>query len=341
MESGFNVGIVGVGHHVPDNLVSNAKLAESFGCSEEWILRRTGIEERRVVSNGDATSDLGARAAERALQSAGVSAEEVDLLICATFTPDMSFPATACLIQEKIGARRAGAFDLQAACSGFVYALSTAVQYVASGFQRNVLVVASEVNSSIVDTRDRKVAALFGDGAGAALVAPVEDGGVLALHLGADGSGGDHFRRPAGGSRLPASAETVQEGLHYIHMNGRALFRFGVETMVKASLQCLEKAGLGIEDVDLFIPHQANLRMVEAGIERLGIPRERTVVNLQRYANTSAATIPIALWEAVAGGRLAPGDLLLMTGFGAGLTWGSVLMRWGGPLALTTSRRAG
>jgi 3-oxoacyl-[acyl-carrier-protein] synthase-3 len=253
----------------------------------------------------------------------------------------MSFPATACLIQEKIGARRAGAFDLQAACSGFVYALATAVQYVASGFHSRVLVVASEVNSSIVDTGDRKVAALFGDGAGAAVIAPVEEGGVLAVHLGADGGGGEHFQRPAGGSRMPPSPDTVSQGLHYIQMNGRALFRFGVETMVRSSLAALEKAGLGVEDVDLFIPHQANLRMVEAGIEKLGMPRERTVVNLQRYANTSAATIPIALWEAVDQGRLGRGDLLLMTGFGAGLTWGSVLMRWGGPLALTTSRRAG
>ena len=323
------VGITGVGAHLPGQVLDNGALAERYGCSEDWILSRTGIRERRFVEPGTAASDLGLAAAKRALAAARVDPSEVDLIICATYTPDMAFPSTACVIQEKLGAKPAAAFDLQAACSGFVYALVTACQFVGTTGMRHALVVAADVNSNIVDPLDRKVTPLFGDGAGAVVVGKVNHGsGLLSFHLGADGAGGKLFYMPAGGSRLPASRETVEHRKHYIHMDGPSLFRFGVEAMVSSSLRALESAGLKVADVDLFVPHQANLRIIDAGIERLGIAKDKTVVTLDRFANTAAATIPIALDEAVQSGRLEPGMVVLMTGFGAGLTWGSTVLRW-------------
>jgi 3-oxoacyl-[acyl-carrier-protein] synthase-3 len=326
---GHRVGIQGTGAFLPEQVLDNAALAERYGCSEEWILTRTGIRERRFVDPGTGASDLGTLAARRALESAGLGPQDLDLIVCATYTPDMAFPSTACLIQSNLGARPAAAFDLQAACSGFVYALVTASSMVAAAGLRHALVVAADVNSAIVDPQDRKVTPLFGDGAGAVVVGPVNHGtGLLSFHLGADGGGGRLFYMPAGGSKRPASVETVQAREHYIHMDGPSLFRFGVEAMVEASRRALDRAGVGVADVDLFVPHQANLRIIHAGIERLGIPRERTLVTLDRFANTAAATIPIALDEAVRSGRLRSGMLVLMTGFGAGLTWGSSVLRW-------------
>ncbi len=323
------VGILGTGSYLPDRVLDNRELAIRYGCSEEWILSRTGIRERRFADPGTAASDLGLIAAQRALGSARVSPGELDLIICATYTPDMAFPSTACIIQDRIGARPAAAFDLQAACSGFVYALVVASQFVAAGGVRRALVVASDVNSTIVDPEDRKVAALFGDGAGAAVLGPVPSGqGVLGYHMGADGSGGKLFYMPAGGSRRPASRDTVEAREHYIKMDGPSLFRFGVEAMVAASRHALDRAGLGLADVDLFVPHQANLRIIDAGLDRLGIPREKTVITLDRTANAAAASIPIALDEAVRARRLAPGMIVLLTGFGAGLTWASAILRW-------------
>ena len=326
---GGRVGIVGTGSHLPDRVLDNTELATRYGCSEEWILTRTGIRERRFAEPGTGASDLGLLAAERALASAGLGPGDIDLIVCATYTPDMSFPSTACLIQERLGARPAAAFDLQAACSGFVYALVTAAQFVLGAGIRNALVVATDVNSVIVDPQDRKVTPLFGDGAGAVVVTSVNHGsGLLSFHLGADGTGGRLFYMPAGGSRRPATHETVAGREHYIHMDGRSLFRFGVEAMVNSSLEALRSAGATVEDVDLFVPHQANLRIIDAGLERLGIPREKTLVTLDRFANTAAATIPIALDDAVQSGRLSSGMLVLLTGFGAGLTWGSTVLRW-------------
>lgn len=322
-------GVLGTGSFLPERILDNRALAERFGCSEEWILSRTGIRERRFVEPGTGASDLGVRAAERALAAAATEPREVDLLICATYTPDMAFPSTACLIQDRLGAKPAAAFDLQAACSGFVYALITASQFVAGGSVRRALVVASEVNSTIVDPKDQKVTPLFGDGAGAVVLGPVNHGGgILGFHLGADGGGGGLFFMPAGGSKRPASAETVAAREHYIKMDGPSLFRFGVEAMVQASRQALDRSGLSVDDVDLFIPHQANVRIIDAGLARLGIPKEKTVITLDRFANTSAATIPIALDEMVRRGRLASGMNVLLTGFGAGLTWGSTVLRW-------------
>jgi 3-oxoacyl-[acyl-carrier-protein] synthase-3 len=322
-------GILGTGSFLPDRVLNNRELAERFGCSEEWILTRTGIRERRFADPGTGSSDLGLIAARRALDSAGLGPADVDLIICATYTPDMAFPSTACIIQEGLGAKPAAAFDLQAACSGFVYALVTAAQYVLASDLRHGLVVAAEINSSIVDPMDQKVTPLFGDGAGAVVVGRVNHGaGLLGFHLGADGGGGGLFYMPAGGSRRPATFETVEAREHYIKMDGPSLFRFGVDAMVQSSRNALDRAGIGVDAVDLFIPHQANLRIIDAGLERLGIPKEKTLVTLDRVANTAAASIPIALDEATRNGRLTSGMNVLLTGFGAGLTWGSTVLRW-------------
>ncbi len=322
-------GILGTGSFLPETVLRNRELAERYGCSEDWILSRTGIKERRFAEPGTGASDLGTPAALKALESAGVAPEEVDLLICATYTPDMSFPSTACIIQERIGADPAAAFDLQAACSGFVYALVVASQFVQTGAARRALVIGADINSSIVDPEDRKVTALFGDGAGAVVVGSVNSGGgILGHHLGADGSGGKLFYKPAGGSRRPASEATVQAREHFIHMDGRTLFRFGVRAMIDASTKAMEAAGVSSDEIDLFIPHQANLRIIDAGLARMAIPKEKTLITLDRYANTASATIPIAMDGAVREGRLRPGMNVLMTGFGAGLTWASTVIRW-------------
>jgi len=328
-ESYPRAGVLGTGSYLPERVLDNRELAERFGCSEEWILTRTGIRERRFAEPGTGSSDLGLIAAQRALDAADIAARDVDLIICATYTPDMAFPSTACIIQEGLDAKPAAAFDLQAACSGFVYALVTAAQYVIAGSLRYGLVVAAEVNSTIVDPRDQKVTPLFGDGAGAVVVGRVNHGsGLLGFHLGADGGGGALFCMPAGGSRRPTTFETVEAREHYIKMDGPSLFRFGVDAMVQSSRNALDRAGLSINAVDLFIPHQANLRIIDAGLERLGIPKERTLITLDRFANTAAASIPIALDEAVRSGRLTSGMHVLLTGFGAGLTWGSTVLRW-------------
>ncbi len=323
-------GVLGTGSFLPDRVMDNRALAERYGCSEEWILSRTGIRERRFAEPGTGASTLGAGAARRALEAAGVDPRDLDLIVCATYTPDMAFPSTACLIQQALGAGPAAAFDLQAACSGFVYALVTASQFVANGGAQRALVVGADVNSAIVDPTDRKVTALFGDGAGAVVLGRTNHGsGLLSFHMGADGGGGGLFYLPAGGSRRPASEDTVRAREHFLRMDGPTLFRFAVDALVRSSRAALDRAGLGVDDVDLFVPHQANLRILDAGLSRLGIPWERTVVTVDRFANTAAATIPISLDTAVQEGRLAPGMVVLLTGFGAGLTWGSAVLRWG------------
>jgi 3-oxoacyl-[acyl-carrier-protein] synthase-3 len=328
-ESIARAGVLGTGSYLPERVLDNRELAQRFGCSEEWILTRTGIKERRFAEPGTGSSDLGIIAANRALDAADLSPRDIDLIICATYSPDMAFPSNACIIQDGIGAKPAAAFDLQAACSGFVYALVTAAQYVIAGNLRYGLVVAAEINSTIVDPMDQKVTPLFGDGAGAVIVGRVNHGsGLLGFHLGADGGGGGLFFMPAGGSRRPTTFETVEAREHYIKMDGPSLFRFGVDAMVQSSRNALDRAGMSVDDVDLFIPHQANLRIIDAGLERLGIPRDRTLVTLDRFANTAAASIPIALDDAVRSNRLMPGMNVLLTGFGAGLTWGSAVVCW-------------
>lgn len=298
--------------------------------SDQWIRERTGIVERRIAASNEATSDFGFEAARRALDDAGLSAKDVDLIIVATATPDTIFPATACLIQDRLGASRAGAFDLGAGCSGFIYGLAAARQFVAAAACERVLVIGSETLSRIVNWEDRSTCVLFGDGAGAAVVAPVARGGILATCLGSDGAGGPLLQVPAGGSRRPASAETVAEGLHCLKMNGREIFKFAVRIIPEATREVLAQSGRIESELDLLVTHQANIRIIEAAAKRLGLPPERVVVNVDRYGNTSAASIPLALKDAVNEGRLKEGDLVVMVAFGAGLTWAAAAVEWNG-----------
>lgn len=311
-------------------MLTNHDLEKMVDTSDEWIVSRTGIRERRIADPDMATSDLAVEAARRALKDAGVGAEELDLIIVATVTPDMFFPATACIVQDKLGAVNAAGYDLSAGCSGFVYALDQALHGVRSGAYNRVLVIGADVLTRITDFTDRSTCVLFGDAAGAVVVGPVAEGyGVMSTYLGADGGGGDKLRVPAGGSRMPFT-EGVDPRARFIHMQGNEVFKFAVRTMVQTAETVLQRAGLPIEDLDLFIPHQANIRIIDAAVERLNIDPQRVFVNVARYGNTSAASVPVALDEAKAEGRVKEGDHVLMMGFGAGLTWGGALLRWGG-----------
>jgi 3-oxoacyl-[acyl-carrier-protein] synthase-3 len=298
--------------------------------TEQWIVSRTGMKERRIAADDETTSDMGAEAARRALDAAGIEAADVDLILAPTITPDLPWPNTACLVQDKIGARNAGCLGLEAACSGFVYAVETARNYIAAGSAENVLVVAAEKMSSIVDWSDRSTCVLFGDGAGAAVLQPCTSGkGILGSTLGADGSLSDLLMVPAGGSRLPTSAETVKKRLHYVQMNGRETFKHAVTNMTNAANEVLAKCGLTSDEVDWLIPHQANFRIIQAVAQRLGVSLDKFIINIEKYANTSGATIGLALDEAVRDGRITDGQKVLLVAFGGGFTWGSILMEWG------------
>lgn len=323
--------LTGLGMYVPETVVTNRDLERKVDTSDEWIRERTGILQRRIVSNGQANSDLSARAVEKALEQAGTTPQELDLIVVATVTPDMFFPSTACVLQEKIGATSAWGFDLSGACSGFIYALATGAQFIENGVYRKALIVGTDVMSSIVDFEDRQTCVLFGDGAGAVVLEPTdrEGIGILDFLLHSDGGGGKYLKMPAGGSRNPASLETVRERLHYVHQEGRNVYKFAVKLMTEVSQQLLERNGLKAEDLRLFIPHQANLRIINSSVQRLNLRPDQVLVNIDRYANTTAATIPIGLVEAHRAGRLQPGDLVLLASFGAGFTWGAVLLRWG------------
>jgi 3-oxoacyl-[acyl-carrier-protein] synthase-3 len=326
--NGIPVSITGLGSHVPDRVVTNDDLAQLVDTSDEWIVARTGIRERRFVAEGEALSDIALPAAERALRGAGVAAADVDLLIVATVTPDMLFPSTAAILADRLGARNAAAYDLSAGCTGFMYGIVQAAGMLASGLSRHALVIGADVLSKVMNFADRSTCVLFGDGAGAAVLERVPEVGFLAFELGADGSGGPDLNLPAGGSRLPASAETVASGAHYVHMNGRQVFRFATRMLVSSAEHVLDECGLTVADVDVYVPHQANVRIIDHAVAKLGIPEDRVVVNVDRYGNTSSASIPLALAEAVSGGRVRKGDTVLMTGMGAGLTWGSTVLRW-------------
>ena len=326
--SGRPVSITGLGCYAPERVLTNDELAKTVETSDEWIQTRTGIKERRIAASEEATSDLCVPAAEAALADAAVTGSEIDLIIVATITPDMIFPSTATILANRLGADNAAAYDLSAGCTGFVYALTQGYGAISAGLARRVLVVGADTLSRFVDWEDRSTCILFGDGAGAVVLEEVERGGFHAFELGADGAGTKELFVPAGGSRRPSSAETVAAREHYLKMNGREVYKFATRILVSSAESVLATAGRAVGDVDLYVPHQANVRIIEHAARRLKIEEERVFVNADRYGNTSSASIPLALRDARAGGRLKDGALVLMTGMGAGLTWGSNLMTW-------------
>ena len=325
--------VAGWGKYVPTKVITNEDLARSVETSDEWIVSRTGIRERRVAASPkETTATMSFEAAKQALEVAGITPNDLGLIIIATVTPEYSFPATACVVQDMLGAEHAGAFDLSAGCSGFMYALAMGAQAIASGAQQHVLIIGAETLSRIVNWHDRETCVLFGDGAGAVVLqGSDEPGGVLSTLIRSDGSGGELLIVPAGGSHQPTTLDTVATGQHYAKMNGREVFRFATRVMDEAARKVVADAGLTLKDVDLFIPHQANLRIIQAAVRALKMPMDKFFVNLERYGNTSGASIPIALCEAVDAGRLSPGDHLVMVGFGAGLTWAASVIQWGVP----------
>jgi 3-oxoacyl-[acyl-carrier-protein] synthase III len=326
--SNGRVSITGIGANAPQRVMTNDELAQIVDTSDEWIIERTGIRERRVAAPNEALSDLSLPAARAALEQAGLQPSELDLIVVATVTPDMMFPSTGAILADQLGAKDAAAYDLSAGCTGFVYALVQAHGMVASGLVDHALVVGGDVLSKIVDWEDRSTCVLFGDGAGAVVLERVPEGGFLGFELGADGSGGPQLYMPAGGSRAPASAETVAERQHFAKMNGREVFKFATRVLVDSAEKVLDECGVPVDEVDVYVPHQANVRIIDHARKKLGIPEERTVVNVDRFGNTSSGSIPLALGDAESDGRLKEGEMVLMTGMGAGLTWGSALIEW-------------
>jgi 3-oxoacyl-[acyl-carrier-protein] synthase III len=322
------IGITGVGSYVPNRVLTNEDLSRMVETSDEWITERTGIKERRVADPGQAASDLALPAARQALEAARLDPADVDLVVVATVTPDMFFPSTGSLLASALGADDAAAYDLSAGCTGFMYALAQAYGALAGGLAQNAVVVGTETLSKIINWHDRSTCVLFGDGAGAVVLENVRDGGFLGFELGSDGEGGKDLSIPAGGSRNPSSAQTVEQELHFLRMNGREVYKFATRVLVSSAEKLLEECGLSVDDVDLYIPHQANKRIIDHAARNLGIPQEKIFVNLQKYGNTSSASIPLCLAEAVKDGRLQKGTRVLMTGMGAGLTWGSAYTVW-------------
>ena len=323
--------ITSLATYVPPRLLTNADLEKMVDTTDAWILQRTGIRERHIVDPGVATSDLGKEAAIKAIANAGLTPDDIGVIIVGTVTPDMMFPSTACLIQNKIGANNAWGFDISAACSAFTYSLTTACQFVASGAHEHVLVVGADVMSSIIDYQDRATCVIFGDGAGAVVVSAAEPGGphILDFEHEIDGGGGEALCMPAGGSRQPASHESVDQRLHYVKQDGQAVFKFAVRKTEEIARRLLERNGLTAADIDLFVSHQANRRIIQAATEKLGVDPGKVIINIDRFGNTTAATIPLALNDAVTSGRLKKGDLVLLASVGAGFTVGTVLLRWG------------
>jgi 3-oxoacyl-[acyl-carrier-protein] synthase-3 len=327
------VKISALGCYVPERVLTNHDLEKMVKTSDEWILTRTGIAERHIADPGIATSDLAVEAARRALEQRGIDAAELNAILVCTVTPDMFFPSTACLVQNRLGAKGAWGFDLIAACSGFLYGLTTGAHLVAAGTHEKVLVIGSDTMSRIIDYTDRNTCVLFGDAAGAMLIEPVDaqDGpeiGFLDFLGEIDGSGGDYLKMPAGGSRIPASVESVEKRLHYVHQEGQQVFKYAVRKMYEVCSQLLDRNGLSAKDVAMLIPHQANRRIISATVERLGLPCDRVIINIDRYGNTTAGTIPLATRDAIETGRLKKGDLVLFAAVGAGYTAGASLWRW-------------
>jgi 3-oxoacyl-[acyl-carrier-protein] synthase-3 len=326
--NGRPISITGLGCYVPARVLTNDELSTMVDTSDEWIVERTGIRERRVAAPEEALSDMCIPAAKDALEQAGADAADVDLIIVATVTPDMFFPSTGAIIADELGAKDAAAYDLSAGCTGFMYALAQAHGMISAGLSSRALVIGGDVLSKIVNWRDRSTCVLFGDGAGAVVLESTQDEGFFGFELGADGSGGVHLYMPAGGSRLPASPETVGSGQHLVLMNGREVYKFATRVLVSSAEKLLEECDVSMDEVDVYVPHQANVRIIDHAAKKLGVSGERVVVNVDRYGNTSSGSIPLALADAAADGRLQEGKVVLMTGMGAGLTWGSALMRW-------------
>jgi 3-oxoacyl-[acyl-carrier-protein] synthase-3 len=321
--------ITGVGSYVPDRVLSNADLENIVDTTDEWITSRTGIKERRMAAEGEHTSTMAAHAARRALERAELDAADLDLIIVATITPDMPFPATACIVQQQLGATKAAAFDLEAACSGFIYALEIGHSFIASGVYENILIIGAEKLSSIIDWEDRNTCVLFGDGAGAAVLQRREGArGVLATRLGSDGTKADILAMPGGGCRQPATVDSVNARIHFLKMEGKEVYKAAVNAMTAAAREVLERSGLGIEDIKCIIPHQANQRIISAIGDRLGAREGQVFVNLHKYGNTSAASVAVALDEVVRSGKIQRGDKILIIAFGAGLTWGATVLEW-------------
>jgi len=329
--SGRPAAIASLATYVPPRVLTNADLEKMVETSDEWILQRTGIRERHIVDPGVATSDLGVEAATRAIANAGLTPDDIGVIVVGTVTPDMMFPSTACLIQHRIGAHHAWGFDLSAACSAFTYALTTASQFVASGAHEHALVVGADVMSSIIDYKDRATCVLFGDGAGAVVISAAKpgQGAIIDFEHEIDGGGGAALCMPAGGSRKPSSHETVDQRLHYVKQDGAAVFKFAVRKTEEVARRVLERNGMTPGDLDLFVSHQANRRIILSATEKLGVDPAKVIINIERFGNTTAATIPLALNDAVASGRLTKGSLVLLASVGAGFTAGAVLLRWG------------
>lgn len=324
------VSILATGSYLPPDILTNADLEKMVDTTDEWITTRTGIKQRHILRDTEkCTSDLGYEAGKRCLEAAGCPADQVDLIICATYTPDYVFPATACLIQKKLGASKAGAFDMEVACSGFLYALSVGSQFIATGAMKRVLIIGAEINTRILDWKDRTTCVIFGDGASAVLLGPGREGGeILSTYLGADGNGAHFIIQHAGGTRHLTSHETIDKNMHTIHMEGKETFKVAVRWMADATVEALKRAGLEAKDLDLLIPHQANIRIIEAAAKRLDLPMDKCLVNIDRVGNTAAASLGIALDEAVRTDRIKSGDTSVLVVFGGGLTWGSAAIRW-------------
>jgi len=322
------VGIIGVGKYLPEKVLSNSDLEKMVDTSDEWITTRTGIKTRRIASKNQAASDLAINAAKLALKDAKLSASDIDLIIVASITPDMQFPSTACFVQRGLGAKKAACFDISAACAGYVYAMVIAQQFIACGTYKNVLIAGSEVLSTATDWKDRNTCVLFGDGAGAAVLAPVSSGGILSTYLRSDGSLGDLLTLPGGGSRNPATCETVEKGLHYVKMRGNELFKVAVKSMADAAQKAVDLAGLKCKDVDCVIPHQANTRIIKSVAKKIGLSEEKVYLNINRYGNMSSASTAIALCEAVESKAIKKGDIVLLDAFGGGLVWGACVVEW-------------
>lgn len=329
MQQNQRASITGIGSYLPGKVLTNYDLEKMVDTSDDWIIQRTGIKERRIVENGQITSDIATQASLRAMEDAGVSPEDIDMIITSTITPDHIFPSTSCFIQQKIGASRASAFDILAACAGFIYAMSIGQSFVNSGAMETVLVVGAECLSKITDYTDRTTCVLFGDGAGAVIIQKsCTKHEILSTSLAADGSQADILIMPGGGAKIPASLESVQQRTHYIQFKGKEVFKLAINNITNMIIDTVNKNGLSLEDIDLIIPHQSNLRIIEATMEKLGLPMEKAFVNIDKYGNTSSASIPIAIDEASKEGRLSKGDIVMLVAFGGGLTWGSSIIRW-------------